>query len=284
MNTRRLTAALLALMMTASLCGCGDDPVAEERVSEDVAVMTVTTAAETEAAETESSAAETAAAETESAATEITGEAPASENELAEVQRVADIFIKASEDHDYEAMLDVYDVALLYYLENGELGSREQYLEFLKKNEEIREETSEIPLSVETEYGAPVCANDEAESYNEFFRKVDDISRGETALAELFKVDGVYELPLRVNGTNDVAGSADDSGIKADFSFTGSMNLEVPVAILRVNGEWKVDPAIGITKGLYDVFMQLGDDDDDDSGSGFRFSVNGESVFPDSGV
>ena len=136
---KRLTAALLALMMTASLCGCGDDPVAEEPVSETAAVELVTEtgtgAGTSESSGTETAAASETAEETESAAAETEGEAPASEDELAEVQRVADIFIKASEDHDYEAMLDVYDVALLYYLENGELGSREQYLEFLKKNE-----------------------------------------------------------------------------------------------------------------------------------------------------
>ena len=201
MNTKRLTSALLALMMTASLCACGDDPAAEKPVSDpvevadSVSVDSAETAAESETP-TETQA-ETSDSD-ESADTEKQGAAPVNEDELAEVQRVADAYFKAMEENDYEALLDVYDVEMLYYLENGEMGDREKYLQYLKEN--VNEENGSSVHDGNTTFGDPVCANEEAESYNEFFRRFDEQS-GKTALAENFKVDGVYNMRMKSGGS-----------------------------------------------------------------------------------
>ncbi len=283
---KRLTSALLALMMTASLCGCGDDPAAEEPVR-DIAVETAAEAAETEAEtaevttaeetaaesadSTEPAPAETAAAE-QTAETDNKGAAPVSKDELAEVQRVADTYFKAMKDGDYEALVDVFDVEMLYYLENGETGSREQYLEFLRDMSDEETGASSIENDNVT-IGDPVCANEQAEQYNEFFRKIDELSEGKSKLAENFKVDGVYNMRLQTSGTTAASTSTDESGIKMNVDVSGSFDFGMDIPILRINGQWKVDPAIGLIMGFYQMFSGLAD-------GSVPITVNGESVAP----
>ena len=272
MNTKRLTSALLALMMTASLCACGDDPAAEKPVSDpvevadSVSVDSAETAAESETP-TETQA-ETSDSD-ESADTEKQGAAPVNEDELAEVQRVADAYFKAMEENDYEALLDVYDVEMLYYLQNGEMGDREKYLQYLK--ETVNEVNDSSVYDGNTTFGDPVCANEEAESYNEFFRVFDYHSEGKTALAENFKVDGVYNVRMKAGGSVDTSNSTDESGINFDFNVSGDFNIEMDIPILHINGAWKVDPAIGTIMSFYQMFSDMSDSLGD-------MTINGESA------
>ena len=271
MNTKRLTAAFLALMMTASLCACGDDPAAEKPVSDPVEVADSVSADSAEAAAESETPTETQAETSdsgESADTEKQGAAPVNEDELAEVQRVADAYFKAMEENDYEALLDVYDVEMLYYLENGEMGDREKYLQYLKEN--VNGENGSSVHDGNTTFGDPVCANEEAESYNEFFRMFDEQS-GKTALAENFKVDGVYNMRMKAGGSVDTSNSTDESGINIDFNVSGDFNIEMDIPILHINGAWKVDPAIGTIMSFYQMFSDMSDSLGD-------ITINGESA------
>lgn len=271
MNTKRLTSALLALMMTASLCACGDDPAAEKPVSDPVEVADSVSADSAETAAESETPTETKAETSdsdESADTEKQGAAPVNEDELAEVQRVADAYFKAMEENDYEALLDVYDVEMLYYLENGEMGDREKYLQYLK--ETVNEENGSSVYDGNTTFGNPVCANEEAESYNEFFRMLDE-QTGETALAENFKVDGVYNMRMKAGGSVDTSNSTDESGINIDLNVRGDFNIEMDIPILHINGAWKVDPAIGTIMSFYQMFSDMSDSLGD-------MTINGESA------
>lgn len=272
MNTKRLTSALLALMMTASLCACGDDPAAEKPVSDPVEVADSVSADSAETAAESETPTETQAETSdsdESADTEKQGAAPVNEDELAEVQRVADAYFKAMEENDYEALLDVYDVEMLYYLENGEMGDREKYLQYLK--ETVNEENGSSVYDGNTTFGNPVCANEEAESYNEFFRMLDEQSEGKTALAENFKVDGVYNMRMKSGGSVDTSNSTDESGINIDLNVRGDFNIEMDIPILHINGAWKVDPAIGTIMSFYQMFSDMSDSQGD-------MTINGESA------
>ena len=272
MNTKRLTSALLALMMTASLCACGDDPAAEKPVSDPVEVADSVSADSAETAAESETPTETQAETSdsdESADTEKQGAAPVNEDELAEVQRVADAYFKAMEENDYEALLDVYDVEMLYYLENGEMGDREKYLQYLKEN--VNGENGSSVHDGNTTFGDPVCANEEAESYNEFFRMLDEQSEGKTALAENFKVDGVYNMRMKSGGSVDTSNSTDESGINIDLNVSGDFNIEMDIPILHINGAWKVDPAIGTTMSFYQMFSDMSDSLGD-------ITFNGESA------
>ena len=272
MNTKRLTVAFLALMMTASLCACGDDPAAEKPVSDPVEVADSVSADSAETAAESETPTETQAETSdsdESADTEKQGAAPVNEDELAEVQRVADAYFKAMEENDYEALLDVYDVEMLYYLENGEMGDREKYLQYLK--ETVNEENGSSVHDGNTTFGDPVCANEEAESYNEFFRMLDEQSEGKTALAENFKVDGVYNMRMKSGGSVDTSNSTDESGINIDLNVSGDFNIEMDIPILHINGAWKVDPAIGTTMSFYQMFSDMSDSLGD-------ITFNGESA------
>ena len=271
MNTKRLTSALLALMMTASLCACGDDPAAEKPVSDPVEVADSVSADSAETAAESETPTETQAETSdsdESADTEKQGAAPVNEDELAEVQRVADTYFKAMEENDYEALLDVYDVEMLYYLENGEMGDREKYLQYLKEN--ANGENGSPVHDGNTTFGDPVCANEEAESYNEFFRML-DVQTGETALAENFKVDGVYNMRMKSGGSVDTSNSTDESGINIDLNVSGDFNIEMDIPILHINGAWKVDPAIGTIMSFYQMFSDMSDSLGD-------MTINGESA------
>lgn len=273
MNTKRLTAALLAWMMTASLCACGDDPAAEKPVSDPVEVADSVSADSAEtAAESETpteNQAETSDSD-ESADTEKQGAAPVNEDELAEVQRVADAYFKAMEENDYEALLDVYDVEMLYHLQNGEMGDREKYLKYLK--ETVNEVNDSSLYDGNTTFGDPICANEEAESYNEFFRVFDYHSEGKTALAENFKVDGVYNVRMKAGGSVDTSNSTDESGINIDFNVSGDFNIEMDIPILHINGAWKVDPAIGKLKSFYQMITDMMSESQGDT------TINGESA------
>lgn len=260
MNTKRLTAAFLALMMTASLCACGDDPAAEKPVSDPVEVADSVSADSAETAAESETPTETQAETSdsgESADTEKQGAAPANEDELAEVQRVADAYFKAMEENDYETLLDVYDIELDYYLENGEMGDREKYLQYLKEN--VNGENGSSIQDGNTTFGDPVCANEEVESYNEFFRMLDEQSKGKTALAENFKVDGVYNMRMKSGGSVDTSNSTDESGINFDFNVSGDFNFEMDIPILHINGAWKVDPSIGTIMSFYQMFSDMSD-------------------------
>lgn len=273
MNTKRLTAALLAWMLTASLFACGDDPAAEKPVSDPVEVADSVSADSAETAAESETPTETQAETSdsdESADTEKQGAAPVNEDELAEVQRVADAYFKAMEENDYEALLDVYDVEMLYHLQNGEMGDREKYLQYLK--ETVNEVNDSSVYDGNTTFGDPVCANEEAESYNEFFRVFDYHSEGKTALAENFKVDGVYNVRMKAGGSVDTSNSTDESGINIDFHVSGDFNIEMDIPILHINGAWKVDPAIGKLKSFYQMITDMMSESQGDT------TINGESA------
>ena len=249
MYKKRLTAALLALMMTASLCACGDDPVAEKNVSDsDLTEVSVESDAASEATETEK-------AESESDETENNEAAPADNQELAEVQRVAEKYFKAAEEKDYETLADVFNVEFYYYMNNGEMGDRDKYIEYLKTMSD--EDLGVSGADADTTISDPVCANDHAEEYNNFFRTVDEQGNGESALAENFKVDGVYTMRMKSSGSTESATQTEVSGISMDISVDGNYNLDVDIPILHINGEWKVDPGIDMMIGIYQMFAGM---------------------------
>lgn len=230
MNKRKLIAGLLALTMTASLCGCGTSKTEPEAAPESVT-------AESEAAENEASAADSPEQDSEAA-----------DPELAEIKKIADAFFKANDEQDYEALAKIYDADLLYYLENEKIGTEEEILQYLKDNT-----AQAVPIAGQSnsfEISEPECRNEQAEEFNKFFEEMDKSSN--TELAKNFHVDGVYIINMKTKGSS----AADDSGAEADAGF----DLDLPLAVLHINGEWKCDMAVNLTMSMYNAFSQMDDD------------------------
>ena len=148
---KKTIAALLALLTSASLFGCGD-PFAEAMLkdvpayefSSSEAETTKLTEAENSAvsAESENAAEESESAEESSDAADAAEAAselePGSEEELAEVLRVTRAYEDAIYDQDMEALLDCTDMDLLYYIKNNEVGSREDLIAFEEEATSLR--------------------------------------------------------------------------------------------------------------------------------------------------
>ena len=236
MNKRKLIAGLLALTMTASLCGCGTTKTEPETAPESVTE-------ESSAAETEESAADSAeqdSAEQESAAVDP---------ELTEIQKIVDAFFKANDEQDYDTLAKIYDADLLYYLENQKMGTEEEVLQYLKDNS-----TEAVPIAGQSssfEISEPECQNEQAEEFNKFFEEIDKQSGSE--LAKNFKVDGVYIINMKTKGSASTEDS--DTGVDADLNF----DLDLPLAVLHINGEWKCDMAVNLTMSMYNAFSQMGE-------------------------
>lgn len=232
MNKRKLIAGLLALTMTASLCGCGTAKTEPETAPESVT-------ADSAAAENEESAADSA--EQDSAETDP---------ELAEIKKIADAFFKANDAQDYEALAKIYDADLLYYLENEKMGTEEEILQYLKDNS-----TEAVPIagqSTSFEISEPECHNEQAEEFNKFFEEMDKQSNSE--LAKNFHVDGVYIINMNTKGS--AATEDSENGVEGEASF----DLDLPLAVLHINGEWKCDMAVNLTMSMYNAFSQMGED------------------------
>lgn len=230
MNKRKLIAGLLALTMTASLCGCGAAKTEPETAAESVT-------ADSSAAETEDAAADAAEQDSSEA-----------DPELAEIKKIADAFFKANDAQDYEALAKIYDADLLYYLENEKTGTEEEVLQYLKDNA-----TEAVPIAGQSssfEISEPECHNEQAEEYNKFFEDMDKQSGSE--IAKNFNVDGVYIINMKTKGT----ASTEDSGSGAEEN----SSLDLPLAVLHINGEWKCDMAVNLTMSMFNAFSQMGDD------------------------
>ena len=224
MTKKRVTAAILALMMSASLCACAKDDPAEDSDSKSAVT---TEAAVTE--EAEESAPEEAEAEAD-ASEEEESDAPAATGEAAEVQKVVDAYAKALAEKDYDTLMDVTAIELIYYLTNGETGDRDAYMQCLK--EQIVSEDGDYSGYT---FSAPYLQDEYVEEYKSFFELMDEQSEGEYSLADKFKIDRVYATDMKATG----------------------ITMDVPV--IHVNGEWKCDPVVSMTMSFFDMFSDMAD-------------------------
>lgn len=269
---KKMTAALLALMMTASLCACGtDDPAAEETGSKAASSEAETTApAETAAPEetTAPAAGELSAEESESESAEPVayGEKPAAGDELATVQYLADTYFKALENKDYETLIEVTDVDLMSYITTGEMPDHETQLAFAE------ELCSSAMHGAGVEISKPEKESEYAKQYNDFFKMMDEKSEGELTIAEKFKVEDAYAVRLKTSSAGDIATSSDDTdGISIDVSGSFDINMDIDMPIIKVNGEWKCDPQLSVLMSFYNAFSDMADDMSD---AGFEVSVS----------
>ena len=244
MKMKRMTAAFLAALMSVSLCACGDDdPAAEISSVIDKTAEEITSEAEvTDPAETESSEGENE--ETENSVPAPTGEA-------AEVQKVVDTYFKALAEKDYDTLLDVTDIELIYYLSEGETGTREDYLTCLKE-QVVSEEGDYSGYDI----SAPKLDEDYVQIYADFFEMMDEMAEGEAAFAENFKIDRVYSVRMKADTNTEIEDSEDD-GISVSGTISGSFDVDMP--IIHVNGEWKCDPVVSTVMAFYTAFSDMAD-------------------------
>lgn len=264
MNNNKLTAAILAALMSVSLCACGtDDPAADtgskEYVTADTAAAEEQAESETDAAapETDLSSADGAGAgDAEESVSEVSESAASADaSELAEVQKVVDTYFKALEEKDYDTLLDVTDVELIYYLTNGELGTREDYITCLKE-QVVTGDSSAGDLEIT----APELQDGYIKQYTDFFEQMDELSEGETAFADTFKIDRVYAVRMKAAGSTDMSAASDESdSINFDISLNGDYSIDIDMPIIHVNGEWKCDPAVSMAMSLINMFSNMAD-------------------------
>ncbi|MBR3449072.1 MAG: hypothetical protein IKH27_14850 [Oscillospiraceae bacterium] len=263
MMKKRMTAAFLAALMSISLCACGDDdPAAEISSVIDKTAEEVTAEAEenlpeeTEAPETENKEAESEDADSEETdSEEAESGAPADPDELAEVQKVVDTYFKALKEKDYDTLLEVTDVELIYYLSEGKAGTRENYIDCLRERV-VTGDTAADNLEVT----APKLSDEYIGQYTEFFEMMDEMSEGETAFTDTFKIDRAYAVRMKASGSAEASAASDETdSINFDINVSGDYNIDIDMPVIHVNGEWKCDPAVHMAASLIRAFSSMAD-------------------------
>ncbi len=258
---KKTTAALLALMMTASLCACGSDDNPADTGSQELSAASESDApAETTAPADSGSSADEG---TSDAAEQLSyGEKPPASDELATVQYLADTYFKAIKNKDYDTLVDITDAELMCYISDGEMPDRDAQIEYVKS---LCSDSADYTVS------KPEKESGYAEEYNEFFKTLDE-QQG-SKIADKFKVEDAYSVRLKAGAAGDIESSsisAESEGMDLDVAFSGSydINVDIDMPIIKLNGEWKCDPQLSMMMSFYTAFSSMGDD----GGSEFAFN------------
>lgn len=226
MKAKKLTAILLALT-AVSFCGCGD-PFAKALIKDGEGLETLAPSAHS-----------TNEPETETTTAELSESEP--EDTLAEVQRIAREFEQSAYDMDYAAMVDSYAVELLYYMENGRLGSRDEYIALLEKTYESQSQIQQNEQTKTAFEGEPVHKPEKAGEYMDVLRQMNDLGN-EYAFTDAFNIDDVYIY--RVQAGSDTNGAAGD-GMQINLG-PNDVSVGMDIAVIHINGQWKVDTTIPV--------------------------------------
>ncbi|MBR5405634.1 MAG: hypothetical protein K6E36_09970 [Oscillospiraceae bacterium] len=245
---RTLTAALLAMMMTASLCACGTD-------TDSAASKPAGTSVSSTASASASDGKTTAAAEsgTKAAADRSYGEKPSADDELATVKYLADTYFKAAKQNDYETLADIVAVDLLCCVSDGEAGDRDAQIEAVKQL------CTTSDADGEKEVSDPQKETSAAEDYNKFFEVLDQESGGLTQFAKTFKVEDVYTVRVKTNSDVSTKVNTNSSGLDLTVDLSGTFSADVDLPIIKINGEWKVEPMVNLLMMFYDLASDLSD-------------------------
>ncbi len=257
MKQRFIWASILSMAVLMTGCGFEDALLPEDFVEKEAATTTApaeTTEATTEGtteAITEESVEETTAEENDNVGENSTeavvggetaeGGEVAEGDEAAQVQAAIDGYIKAIEEADYANIVKYYDIELLQHMATGKKHTEDELIAEVKR----MADSGELAVGpMNAEIGKPECLNSEAQEYNDFLASdmLAEIENenGETVklnLAENYKIDGVYT-----------------------FRYTASsagMNVDMDMAVLRINGEWKVDSVLTMTMALAEAFGSM---------------------------
>lgn len=224
MKKLNLTAAVLALMMTASLCACGDK---DSSAAANTTAATASSAAGTEKTDAETKTTPSAESGTKAAADNSYGEKPPASDELATVQYIADTYFKALDNKDFETLTDVMATELMCCVANGKAGDRAEQVAYVKESfGSIAADPGRTVTKPEKEPRYPAA-------YNDFFKTVDKQNGGSAKLADQFKVEDAYTVIYKSTG----------------------ITMDIP--IIRINGEWKIDPEVSLLMSFYDIADSL---------------------------
>lgn len=257
MKKMRTAAALLALMLAASLSGCGD-PFAEALLRNDSSL-----AAEIEAERAATTAppemkeqtfeGETTAPETEPAAASadessaVMGAEPGTDEALAEVQLVAHQYEQSSRELDWEGFIDAYNIEMLYYMEHNELGTREDYLNFVQEMCAGKDLSASDAGTAGMFQNEPVYCPEKVDEYNQAMKTLDQMGH-QTGMSNVFRVDGVYIYRIQNQAAAEAGGKA-GSGMQFSFGL-GEAAVGLDIAVIRINGQWKVDTTLPIMQSV----------------------------------
>ena len=225
MKKMNLTAAVLALLMTASLCACGEK---DSSAAANTTAVTASSSAETSKTTADTKTTPTAESGTKAAADISYGEKPPASDELATVQYIADTYFKARDNKDAETLTDVMATELMYYITNSKAGDRAAQVAF------AADFCKELPADPNREVSKPEKKSDYADAYNSFFKVLDKENNGTTELAKTFKVEDAYYIMYKATG----------------------VTMDMP--IIKINGEWKLDPEVSMLMSFYDIAESLG--------------------------
>lgn len=248
---KKLTASLLALSMVGSLYGCGNPDI--ERASENIVNHIAAVVSEDEDAEKSKMPVQTKS-----------DAEPGTEEALAEVQRIMRQFEEACKENDQETMAELMDVELLYYMEHSKLADPQTYLEFYKKEVTQNSDSpynsfgkNNMTFSDQT----PAYCPEKVAEYNKFFQQMDETSIEETAFADTFHIDAVYIYRFEVDSKSNVNSVTDDTvgdGFKIELN-NGDVSVGMDIAVIRINGEWKIDFVIPMMQVLLDMMQGFTD-------------------------
>lgn len=257
---------LICILTTLSLClsftACG----ADSSSTADTQSSSAETSAAEDSAEDESSdessdetSEESEEESSEEASDESSEEASdeADDDDLAAAQACYEAYQTAVADKDFEALLQCYDLDILMMLEgweNSESGEAQQptmdELRAMYANGEIAD-ADIFGTDEDITYG-------ELEDGSELLPAFADLLN-EMSTADPISIDKCFLSTISSSGTPEIEPA---DGVEVEMDEDINFIMDVPIAVLHVNGEWKVDTGLTLMAAFYSMFSDLDTDTD----------------------
>ncbi len=233
MLKQKLTAGFCALLTLCCFAGCGDTVSGG-----DAAGIADNNAAEN-APQKRSEAAEN---ETESSAADLPE--AGSPEEMETVQAVLDHFVEAVAAQDYEKVAKYDNMQLMYYLQEGEIYSDAEIAAKLQ----AAADASEMPADTQTSAGTAFSdltlgTEEQLEQVQSMLANKAYWSRANKNCdpAAHFTVDRMYTVNMNSSDSSDSAAA-----------------VSLPVFVLHINGEWKLDTVLSLMMMFSSMADSLG--------------------------
>ena len=247
MNKMKSLAGILALSML--LAGCSDNADSTADASSDVAAAKQTSAVSTDASSKASDDFQWTVFDESDKGKGIVNihvndgaepEEPASAEEQKAVEDVVKLFAKATLENDYDTLVDISDLDVVYRVcYDEELTKEEQRALLTHEDADSDVTVAQVPY-IDVQVSKPVCYHSLAKQYNDALTTIAQMDAEDpNAVTVPYQIDGVYQFTTKLI-TDSASTENSENGISTSVSI-GSGSSTVDYYVFRINGEWKVD-------------------------------------------
>lgn len=247
----------LSLCLSFTACGTNSSDTADTQSS------SAETSAAEDASEDESSdeASDESSEESSDEASDESSEEASDETDggdLAAAQACFEAYQTAVADKDFDALLKCYDLDILMMMDSWENTETDEPQQFTE--DDLREMYQNGEITDEDVFGTgEVLTYGELEDGNELIPAFEGLL-SEMGAADDISIDKCFLSTVSSSGSVEVEPA---DGVEVEVDDDSSFSMGMPIAVIHVNGEWKVDSALTLMAAFYSAFADMGEDDDD---------------------